>query len=601
MAIAIILFSTMISAITTGMQFYGDYRLDIDSISKRLDEIGAVQVPTLANSVWAMDDAQTASQLGGLTRLPDIEHAAVRADGHVLASAGQHSSSRTIVRRYPLVRNQRGQEMEIGVLEVSASLDDVYSRLLGRLGVVLVTNGIKTFLIALFMLIIFQWLVTRHLYRLADYASAIDPTRPDSPDIVLDRRSARTRSKDALDMLSTTLNDMRRKLTSAYLAISESQQSYQQIFDNSPVGLFRATPDGRFLKANSALARLLGDASPEQTMARVSNIELQLFVDPNDRRRNIEALTRGSTIYDQEVRWRRADGRVIWVSLSARAVCEPDGRLIHSEGSVVDVSARVTAEEELRVAKEAAESANLAKSQFLANISHDLRTPLNAIIGFSEIIFLRLLGPTAYDKYFDRARDINHAGKYLLEMVDQLLDVSKIEAGKFELRLEDVELAAAVREAINLLSDEAVKKGVALALDPGGDDIRLRVDPLRLRQILVNLLSNAVKFTPSGGSARFGLFRDDRGGVNVRLSDTGIGISHANLARVATPFTRITDAYRRDNAGVGLGLWLARRLAELHGGNLSIDSVDSVEGKGTTVVVRFSSDVSFTPAHTGGH
>jgi signal transduction histidine kinase len=240
---------------------------------------------------------------------------------------------------------------------------------------------------------------------------------------------------------------------------------------------------------------------------------------------------------------------------------------------------------ELLESKNRAEVANDAKSLFLANMSHELRTPLNAILGFSEIIKDEIMGP-GKPVYADYAKDIYGAGEHLLELINNLLDISKIEAGKINLRDELIDPTEIVAASLATMRVQAARKCIALAAEiPPGTPF-IRGDALRLRQVLINLVSNAVKFTDAG-HVTVSVACDAASGFSFTIADTGIGMSTAEIVVALEPFGQIDNALSKKNEGTGLGLPLAQRLIELHGGRLEIESV---KGVGTTVRVYLPLD-----------
>ncbi|HEX3485418.1 MAG TPA: HAMP domain-containing sensor histidine kinase, partial [Micropepsaceae bacterium] len=245
---------------------------------------------------------------------------------------------------------------------------------------------------------------------------------------------------------------------------------------------------------------------------------------------------------------------------------------------VHQVRRRETVETELLAAKELAESASRAKSEFLANMSHELRTPLNAIIGFSDIIKSRKFGPSN-ERYPEYAADIFNSGTHLLALINYILNLSKMEAGQLVLHEEDVNLASTVDACINLIEVQAQQGGVRLSVSLDRDALTVRADERRLRQILINLLSNAVKFTSEGGEIRVSSTRQPSG-LAIAVGDTGIGMAPQDIPKAMTPFGQVDSKVRRKHEGTGLGLPLAKQLAELHGGSFSVESRVNI---GTTV------------------
>jgi two-component system cell cycle sensor histidine kinase PleC len=240
--------------------------------------------------------------------------------------------------------------------------------------------------------------------------------------------------------------------------------------------------------------------------------------------------------------------------------------------------------------KTRAEEANQAKSKFLANMSHELRTPLNAIIGFSEIMESSMFGPLGSDKYGEYCRDIHQSGQYLLEVINDILDMSKIEAGRIRLDAEQIELEPFLNDAMRVVSGRANDKRLKLTARLGRG-IRLTADHRLLKQIVLNLLSNAVKFTPEGGRVTIRA-RATSGWVSISIADTGIGIPEEALARLGRPFEQVESQLTKSHQGSGLGLAIAKSLTELHHGAMRIRSTPGI---GTMVLLRLP--IRRTAAH----
>jgi signal transduction histidine kinase len=240
-------------------------------------------------------------------------------------------------------------------------------------------------------------------------------------------------------------------------------------------------------------------------------------------------------------------------------------------------------EQELIVSRNEATMANRAKSEFLANMSHELRTPLNAIIGFSDMMSAGLLGPIGSPKYLEYIKDINESGHHLLDMISGILDMSKIEAGKYELAPGDIDLAGTAAFCVRLVLERAAKGGIVLNNEIAAGLPRVRADEPALKQILLNLLSNAVKFTGPGGTVTLSAAPDGAGRMRLVVADTGIGIAAEDLAHVLEPFRQVDRSLARRYEGTGLGLAITKRLVDLHGGTLHIDSTLN---QGTSVIVH---------------
>lgn len=249
-----------------------------------------------------------------------------------------------------------------------------------------------------------------------------------------------------------------------------------------------------------------------------------------------------------------------------------------------EIAERKRAEEALFAAKEQAEAANRAKSEFLALMSHELRTPLNAIIGFSEIIRDEMFGPVGNSSYREYAEDINDSGQHLLELVSDILNLSKVESGLDEIHDEKIALAEVIPPVLTLLKERAKRGGVDLEVECPQELPALRADRRKLKQILVNILSNAIKFTQAGGKVTLRVLCHADSGYVIQIADSGIGIAAEDMPKALAFFGQIDSVPNRKCEGTGIGLPLTQALVEMHGGSLNLESE---AGVGTTVTVRF--------------
>lgn len=314
---------------------------------------------------------------------------------------------------------------------------------------------------------------------------------------------------------------------------------------------------------------------------------LNLTVHRRDVGRVIQGFQRAmieQNTYDMDFRIARPSGDTRYIQCEGRCELDEQGEVVALYGIMQDMTERMAYEKNLREAKESAERAYAAKSQFLANMSHELRTPLNAIIGFSEMIERQLLGPIGTEKYLDYIGGIRESGEHLLDLISDILDMSKIEAGKYELSPEDVNVAKTLKLAVHMMQGRAHESGVRITTeDLPAEGPTIQADRRAFMQVILNLLSNAVKFTNSGGSVWLEL--DERPDyIQIKVSDTGIGIPANKLNTITRPFEQASNSYARSHEGSGLGLAITKELVELHGGNLSIEST---VGVGTEVTIKF--------------
>jgi PAS domain S-box-containing protein len=365
-------------------------------------------------------------------------------------------------------------------------------------------------------------------------------------------------------------------------ALRRAEAKYRGIFENAIEGIYQTTPDGHYLCANPALARIYDYDSPEELIASIGDIERQLYVEPGRRDDFVRVMEGHGHVANFESQIYRRDGSIIWISESGRAVRGADGRIEYYEGTVEDITERKQAEALVR-GKEAAEAASRAKSEFLANMSHELRTPLNGVIGMLDLL-LETADSPQQKRYATIART---SSDLLLAVINQILDFSKIEAGKLEIEHVNFRLREIMEETLDMLASKAAHKGLELALDMPPDFVgEVRGDPHRLQQVVVNLLGNAIKFTERGQvKVHVAIEREDDEQMLVRFAveDTGIGVPQERLGRLFQAFSQVDASTTRQFGGTGLGLAIARQLVELMGGDIG---VTSRVGRGSTFWFR---------------
>lgn len=338
------------------------------------------------------------------------------------------------------------------------------------------------------------------------------------------------------------------------------------------------------------------NTSPQYFKPTIHNVNALLH--RRDVGRMIQAFQRAiieQNDYDMDFRIMLPNGGTRFVRCEGRCELDAEGDVVALYGIMQDITETMLHERDLREAKEAAERAYAAKSQFLANMSHELRTPLNAIIGFSEMMQRQLLGPIGTAKYLEYIGGIRESGEHLLDLISDILNMSKIEAGKYDLDLEELNLAKTIRLAIHMMEGRALEAAIKISAEIENESLFIVADRRAVMQIMLNLLSNAVKFTESGGSVHVECL-ERQNYLSIKIHDTGIGIPANKLKTITRPFEQAASHYTRHHEGSGLGLAITKELVELHGGQLHIEST---VGIGTIVTVRLPYDASQTRRDRG--
>ena len=377
-------------------------------------------------------------------------------------------------------------------------------------------------------------------------------------------------------MASTNITDRKQ----AEIELQQSEERFRRAVLNAPLPIMIHAENGEVLQISRAWTELTGYALED--MPTISN-----WLAQTDRQEAEEIEAHLAQLYSSKERvaegeyviFTKSGKRQIWEFSSSLLGTLPDKRHL-GISMALDITERIKTQKAMQQAKETAEYASRAKSDFLANMSHELRTPLNAIIGFAEILRDELVGEINAEQR-ECVNDIHMSGQHLLEMINDILDLSKIEAGKMVLQLEKFSIVEAVEEVNTIITALAVRKNLELTLDYNRN-CEIEADRVKFKQIFYNLLSNAVKFTPEGGQVATHLEISDTE-LRAEVIDTGIGISEADQAKLFAPFTQIDTSKSRRYAGTGLGLALTHRLIMLHGGEIR---VESHEGKGSNFTFR---------------
>jgi PAS domain S-box-containing protein len=376
--------------------------------------------------------------------------------------------------------------------------------------------------------------------------------------------------------------------------LRRTEQRLQLILDESIDVISHVDRQGRFVFVSPAAEQLTGFKPDEvvgRTVAELTHPDDFPMLADNSR-----AMSRDQRAQTFQYRTLAKSGGWVWIESTIRPLIDRRRKRVMGALSVSrDISERRRAEEELRSAHQHTEIANRAKSRFLANMSHELKTPLNAIIGFSEILAREIYGPIGTPRYKEYSELILESGHLLLDLINDLLDMAKIEAGRYVLSPDELDLEKLVPAAVRLMQQQFDAKRIAVEIRAPRSAAPIVADQRAVMQILLNLLSNAVKFTPVGGRVSI-VVTEQEDELRITVSDTGIGIPEAALPRLARPFEQVHTDLHVAHEGTGLGLALVRSLARLHGGDILILSR---EGEGTSVTVKLPrSPAALHPAKT---
>ncbi len=381
------------------------------------------------------------------------------------------------------------------------------------------------------------------------------------------------------EILYDSLLQLREQKDRAVEALKKSEENFRGLYENSTLGIYRSTPEGRIIMANPTALSLLGYSSLEEIL-KINAADG--YYDPSARGKFEEILQRENTIYGFEAVWKRPDGTLIDIRESARVVTNEKGEVAYYEGVFEDITEKKKAEEVLIKAKEEAEELNRLKSNFLANMSHELRTPLTGILGFTEMLSDELQNP----EHKDVVANIHLCGSRLLETINSIINFALIEADEVKLELINIDVAEQAGEIVNSVKDLASQKNLSVSTNIKSKNIFARLDEYLFRQILINLLNNAMKYTTNGnvivevGS----VIEKDRKWAEVKVIDAGIGISKEDQDIIFREFRQASEGMERKFEGWGLGLTIVERLTEIMDGEISFDSKLN---KGSTFIVRF--------------
>ena len=550
-------------AVSIGESIY-DYRQRIEHTEAQLESLGEFIAPALAKSAWAFDREQIELQLVGFSELTDVSAVRLDLKGQPpLRFGASDLSDDTHEHVRPVIYYEDGRTHNLGTLTLIKDLRDDRAAMARVWVATVVGNGLVILLVTGVLALIYQTVVTRRLVAIARRVRQVtaddlrDAARGKALEPLLEPLLEPGADRDEVDELAASIDALQLTGSQALLAAARNEARFRAVIESMTEGMLTTDRAGHILSANAAAEDILGYGRGELIgLPAASRIGLA-GPDGEAPLPDLDALLGRVS----EVQASRKDGQRFAAELSVSRMSEPDD--IHHVLILRNLAERRKAE--------IAEAASIAKSAFLANMSHEIRTPMNAIIGMAHL--LRRDGVTA--RQAERLDKINVAGQHLLEVIDTILDLSKIEAGKFTLDEAEVNVGAIIANVSSMLYSQTQAKKLRLLVDAQGVPATLLGDPTRLQQALLNYATNAVKFTDSGSiTLRAFPVEQDADSVLLRfeVEDTGIGLAPAVAERLFNNFEQADNSTTRRYGGTGLGLAITRRFAQLMGGEAGVVS-----------------------------
>jgi PAS domain S-box-containing protein len=579
----ILLFSSMLTLLFTALQLWLDYRQDVDSIEERFTIIERTTLESLTNSVWALNEDQIGLLLEGMINLDAIRHVELVTDqGQRYAAGTMPAAATRLERNYRLLyRNPRlpDEQYLLGTLAVQASLEGVYQRLIDRTAAILVTQAVKTFLVSMFILLIVQALLTRHLGTIADYARSLSLSGLARP-LRLQRRDTPQARADELGQVETAVNQMRERLLEDIAAretaeqrLRQSEVRYRQLFDTSMDGLAIFELDGRLVDANRAYLDMLGYSLDEARDMSWQGMTPPKWLPAEREIVETQILGRGySDVYEKE--YIRRDGSVFPVSVRGWIVRDDQGRPRYLMGTARDISREKSLEAERTKLQEMVQERQRLETvgTLAGGVAHDFNNLLTPIKGYAEMLEKDLApGTPAHAK----AEAIFHAAERGRKLVEKILLFSR----RGTVQRAETDLEQLVRETIDFAS-LSKPRGVKVQFDSHAAGARVHADATQMHQVVMNLVINAFHAMPDGGTLHItldeqppppDLRRDGKSSgswIRLMVEDNGSGIAPEHIDRIFEPFFTT----RETGKGSGLGLAVVHGIVESHDGLITVDS-----------------------------
>jgi len=574
------------------------------ALSSTIDDVVHSNAQSLAQMLWAYDREGIRVNIEGMARVEAVRSVVVEGVDDFSMKTGDSIQAAVPYREVQLVHKQPGArpDIEVGHLKIYVDEQVFIDRVLDQTIRVIIVVLLSSTMSAVAIFLVLRNLIARPLSDITQQLSA-DLEGQHYSTISYDDRKRLIRSKSEIDQMVDALNRAREKANQLLEAVRYNEERFRHFAESASDGFWEMDPDSRFTYVSGEVMEIMGHG-PDNLIGKSRK---EMFSKDEttwlpEWRKYIQRMKDQKPFSDFEVQWKRPDGEMRFISFSGIPRFDEQGRFLGYRGVGRDVTERKQAAEELErhrdrlkdlveertheleEAKEAADKANAAKSDFLAKMSHELRTPLNSIIGLSEMLYEDAVEFGDKDSVEPLNR-VHRAGQHLLDLINDVLDLSKIEAGKMELSVEKTLLAPLVKHVSETVLPLAEKNNNRLETDISDDVGSLKTDPIRLRQVLFNLLSNACKFTENGEvklsvTSRQGA---DQRWIVLRVSDNGIGMAKDKMGKLFADFSQIDSKDARRQMGTGLGLSISGKIVDLMGGSIT---VESEEGEGSVFTVE---------------
>jgi len=480
---------------------------------------------------------------------------------------------------YTTTLNSKLYDKSIGQLIITVDPYLALESFINRSGILILSGFIRNIILAFILMIIFYYSLTHPLKKIVQKLSSVNISKPADHLVPIPK----SHKFDELGLLTQVINKVLirfdkslKQRDSAETALRQSEIKYRNIFENSLSGIFQCTQEGQFIVVNQSLAKLFGFESVDAFLSQVTNVYKFLSLDQAVEKQ-LEALIQSHTlIKDFEIKVQRHDLQWIIILINAKPILDDYNNLLYYEGTVDDITDKKRAIE-LVLAKEKAEATTKAKSEFLANMSHEIRTPMNGVIAAADLALKEDMSLTL-KKYLNI---IHSSGYALLGIINDILDLSKIEAGKLEIESVHFNLEYVIQKITNQFIAKLAEKEIELIVDLDTHIPKNLIgDPLRIQQVITNLISNAMKFTEINGlitlkvrqTNDFPNIKDDYLAIHFSVKDTGIGMKQEFITNLFQPFTQADASTTRKYGGTGLGLTICKQLVELMDGTIWVES-----------------------------